>query len=174
MKASRREPAPGAPPEVRLIWDELLSHPVAKAVRALGFRVTWVGSDDDGVPARGSSDETVIEFARRTNQVIVTSNHDMMTLCDELGQQFVWIDPRGRQLERTDQVLLVFGQISQWERILASADRPCVRAMRTKCVRIESAEAARLARQRMKSVERKRRSKSRPKAPSTPPLVADS
>jgi predicted nuclease of predicted toxin-antitoxin system len=167
-------PGSQLPPQVRLIWDELLSHPVAKAVRALGFRVTWVGSDDEGVPARGSSDAAVIEFARRTNQVVVTSNHDMMTLCDELGQQFVWIDPRGRQLERTDQVLLVFGQISQWERILASVDRPCVRAMRTKCVPIKSAEAARLARQRMKAIKRQRRSKSASKpAPPTRPLVED-
>ena len=163
-------PGSQLPPQVRLIWDELLSHPVAKAVRALGFRVTWVGSDDEGVPARGSADAAVIEFAQRTSQVVVTSNHDMMTLCNELGQQFVWIDPRGRQLERPDQVLLVFSQISEWVRILAAEDRPCVRAMRTKCVPIESAEAARLARNRMRAIERRRRSKSPKPVSTTPPL----
>ncbi len=84
-------------PRVRLIWDELLSHRVPRALRELGFNTTYVGATSDGAPPRRSSDAVVIEFARRTNQVIVTSNHDMMLLCDEAGQRFVWMDPRGRQ-----------------------------------------------------------------------------
>ena len=79
-------------PQVRLIWDELLSHAVPRALHELGFKTTHVGAN--GAPERGSSDAQVIEFARKTNQIIVTSNHDMMMLCDEVGQHFVWIDPR--------------------------------------------------------------------------------
>lgn len=144
-------------PGVRLVWDELLSHRVAKALRALGFNVTWVGSDSDGAPARGSSDEEVIDFARRTNQVVVTSNHDMMALCDEARERFVWIDPYGRQLRLQDQVLLAFRQIGRWQSLLAEHPDRCVRALRSKCVSIESAEAARLARRRIRSLTNRSR-----------------
>lgn len=138
-------------PQVRLIWDELLSHAVPRALRELGFKTTHVGAD--GAPQRGSSDAQVIEFARKTNQIIVTSNHDMMLLCDEVGQQFVWIDPRRRQFLREEQVLLCFGQIRRWEEILATG--ACVRAMRSKAVPIDSAEAARLAAQRFRAIRRR-------------------
>lgn len=145
-------------PQLRLLWDELLSVRVARALGELGFNVTWVGSDrHDGVPPKGSSDADVIEFAQRTNQVIVTSNHDMMLLCDEAGQRFVWIDPRGRQLDTEHQVLLCFSQIRRWQEILESDPRACVRALRTKCEPIESGEAARLAGQRFKAIQRKQR-----------------
>ncbi len=148
-------------PRIRLIWDEQISNKVAQALRALGFNVTWVGSDDPGVPARGSGDDAVVDFAKRSNQIVVTSNHDMMTLCDEAGQRFVWIDPYGRQLRREDQVILAFQQMGRWEQLLAEHPDLCVRALRTKCMPMESAEAARLARQRMRSLERKRRSRAR-------------
>ena len=48
--------------------------------------------------------EAAVEHAQRHRQVIVTQNHDMMTLCEELGQRFIWIDPRSRQLHREQQV----------------------------------------------------------------------
>lgn len=78
---------------------------------------------------------------------MVTSNHDMMTLCDELGQQFVWIDPRGRQLERPDQVLLVFSQISEWARILAAVvgDRSPPRSRRRSRLRWATISDVRVA-----------------------------
>lgn len=150
-------------PRVRLIWDELLSHAVPRALRELGFNTTHVGAEADGAPPRGSSDPEVIAFARRTNQVIVTSNHDMMLMCDEAGQPFVWIDPRGRPLRQEEQVLLCFRQIRQWEEILDSGQ--CVHAMRTKSVPITSAEAARLALQRFRALRRWQRSARRREAP---------
>lgn len=140
---------------VRLIWDEQLSHAVPRALRELGFNTTHVGAVADGAPRRQSSDLEVIEFAQRTNQVIVTSNHDMMLLCDEAGQQFVWIDPRGRQFRREQQVLLCFQQIRTWEEILESGE--CVHAFRTKAVPIASAEAAQLAMQRFRALRRRQR-----------------
>ena len=145
-------------PRIRLLWDELLSVRVARALSELGFNVTWVGSDrHDGVPQKGSSDAAVIEFAQRTNQVIVTSNHDMMLLCAEAGQRFVWIDPRGKRLTAEQQVLLCFAQIRRWEEILESDSNACVRALRTKSEAIASAEAARLAGQRFKTIQRRQR-----------------
>lgn len=160
-------------PRIRLLWDELLSIRVAKALNALGFNVTWVGSDQyDGVPPKGSSDAAVIEFAQRTNQVIVTSNHDMMLLCNEAGQRFVWIDPRRRRLTAEEQVLLCFSQMQRWQEILESDPGACVRALRTKAEAIESSEAARLAGQRFKAIQRKKRAvRNRATAPSALQLV---
>lgn len=132
---------------------------VAKALRALGLRVTWIGSTDDGVPAKGSSDAEVIDFALGANQVIVTKNHDMMMLCHEAGQRFVWLDPYGRKHEREEQVVIVFSQIRQWQQILDLDDRLCVRSLRGGARSIESEEAARLAHQRFKAIERKKRSR---------------
>jgi predicted nuclease of predicted toxin-antitoxin system len=144
-------------PRIRLLWDENLSALVPEALRVLGFRTTWVGSGDEGVPAQGSDDSVVIEFAKRTNQIIVTSNHDMMTLCHESSQRFVWLDPRGRRLPREAQVLLVFTQIRAWEQLLAESPLLCVHARRTRCAAIASGEAARLAEQRMRALERRKR-----------------
>ena len=156
---------------IRLLWDELLARPVPNALRVLGFNVTWVGADDEGVPRRGSPDRDIIDFARRTGQVIVTSNHDMMTLCDESGQRFVWIDPRGRRLDGDAQVLLVFRQVAEWERILTGQPDMCVVARRTGCRAITSAEAARLAYNRMRALERKKRTRQRrPTVPGSEPM----
>lgn len=154
------------PATVRLLWDEDLSKRVARALRELGFKVTWVGADDPGVPTTGSSDATVVDFARQTNQVIVTKNHDMMTLCDEAGQRFVWIDPRGKQLSLPEQVLLVFGQIDHWQEILTADSAVCVRALRTGARPIASAEAARLAGNRMRELKRRNRTRASPRKPS--------
>ncbi len=146
-------------PRTRLLWDENLSALVAQALRVLRHRVSWVGATEDGAPPRGATDEEVVAYAKRTNQVIVTQNHDMMLLCDELGERFVWLDPRGRQMSREEQVLVVFSQTFAGEEILASGT--CVRALRTKCVAIERREAARLAYQRMRRLDGKRRSRRR-------------
>jgi predicted nuclease of predicted toxin-antitoxin system len=155
-------------PRVRLLWDENLSSLVPKALQVLGFRVTWVGSDAEGVPPKGSTDAEVAGFARRANQVIVTSNHDMMTLCDELGQRFVWLDPRGKKLPREAQVLLVFKQIAAWEKVLSEQPGMCVHARRTSCKAIASAEAARLARNRMRELSRRSQRKRRAARIETP------
>lgn len=146
-------------PRIRLIWDELLSHAVPRALRELGFNTTHVGNDLDGTPPRGSVDGTVIEFALRTNQVVVTSNHDMIILCNERGQQFVWLDPRGRQLDREEQVLLVFRQIRDWEQILEAG--LCVHALRTKAKEIPSEDAARLVSRRYRELTRRKRATKR-------------
>jgi hypothetical protein len=96
--------------------------------------------------------------------VIVTSNHDMMLLCAEAGQRFVWLDPRSRQLNAKEQVVLVFNQIDRWEQLLADNPDGCVHAMRTKVETISPSEAARLAHRRMRELHRRRRSR-RPAPP---------
>ncbi len=148
-------------PRIRLLWDENLSSLVPQALRVLGFRTTWVGAADDGVPPQGSFDATVVAYAKRTNQVILTSNHDMMTLCDERGQRFVWLDPKGRTLAREAQVLLVFQQIATWERLLIEQPGMCIHARRTACKAIASGEAARLASNRMREIRRRAQRKQR-------------
>lgn len=145
------------PPPVRLLWDEDLSPKVPEALRVLGFRTIWPGQEP--APPRGSSDRTLVDYALTSNQVIVTSNHDMMTLCDEQGQRFVWLDPRARQLTRTDQVLIVFTQITRWNEILNEDPAACIKAMRTTCTPIRSGDAARLALNRMRAIERRKRKK---------------
>lgn len=144
---------------VRLIWDEQLAPKVPRALRELGLKTTHVGHQSDGCPIKGSSDQEIIDYALKTNQIIVTSNHDMMLLCSEAGQRFVWLDPRGKQLGGVEQALLVLRQIAAWEDILNSDSSICVRAMRTKCEPIDSAEAARLAAQRMKTIQKRKRTK---------------
>jgi predicted nuclease of predicted toxin-antitoxin system len=134
-----------------------LSPKVPRALRVLGFATSHVGHDDDGAPPRGSSDRDVLDYARHTTQIIVTSNHDMMLICAEAAQRFVWLDPRGRQYSRAEQVLIVFTQIEQWETLLHGDPDCCVRAMRTKCDAIEPAEAARLAHRRMRELRRRKR-----------------
>lgn len=93
----------------------------------------------------------------------------MMLLCDEVGQRFVWIDPRSRQFRREDQVLLCFQQIRAWEEILESGQ--CVHAFRTKATPIDSAEAARLAMQRFRALRRRTLTSARRK-PTSPGLAA--
>lgn len=143
---------------VRLLWDEQLSPDVPKALRALRVNASYVGNSADDQPKRGSTDPEIVEHAKRTNQVIVTSNHDMMLICEEARQQFVWVDPYGRTLNRRAQVVLAFEQVEAWQSILASDPEICVRALRTKCEPIAASEAARLAAQRMRELRRRRRS----------------
>jgi predicted nuclease of predicted toxin-antitoxin system len=141
----------------RFLWDELLPYRVPRALRELGLNTSYVGNTADGAPARGSTDETIIEYSQRTNQIIVTSNHDMILLCAETGQRFVWLDPRGKQFGGVEHTLLVLRQIRAWDSILAGDPILCVRSRRTKCDSISPEEAARLAAQRMKSLQKRRR-----------------
>lgn len=141
------------------MWDELLSPRVPRALRVLGFSTTHVGNRDDGAPDRGSHDAEVLAYSRQTNQVIVTSNHDMMLICVEADQRFVWLDPRGRQLSAREQVLLVFTQIERWQALLTTQQSRCVHALRTKCSAIDPEDAARLARRRMRELQRRRRAR---------------
>ena len=122
--------------------------------------------EDAPAPARGSSDEEVLEHARRTNQVVATSDLGMVILCTQAGQSVIWIDPRGRQLRRPDMVLLVFRHVHDWEERLEQADGPiCLRAMRTTTNSLDLETAARLARDRMKRISPARR----PRRRTTPP-----
>ena len=119
-------------------------------------------------PQRGSSDEEVLEHAKRTNQIVVTSDLGMVILCAEAGQSVIWIDPRGRQFRRADMVFLVFKHIHDWEERLECADGPiCLRAMRTTTNSLDLDEAARLARGRMKRISpaRKPRRQTAPLGP---------
>ncbi len=142
-------------PQIRLLWDELLSPKVPQALRVLGYSVSHIGHPTDNQPVRGSTDQQIVEHALQTNTVIVTSNHDMMQICAEAGQRFIWLDPRGRQLTRAKQLLLVLEQIDDWNSIVESNSTDCVHARRTGCRPIKPAEAARLATQRMRANERK-------------------
>lgn len=159
-------------PRVRLLWDELLSPRVAQALRILGYPVSHVGHATDNQPNRGASDSEIVEHSKRTNTVIVTSNYDMMQICAEASQRFVWLDPGRRPLTRAKQLLVVLQQIDEWERILASDDVMCVHALRTKCSAITPTEAARLATQRMKRTER-RKHRTRPRSVTTGPELAN-
>ena len=140
---------------LRLLFDELLPWRVAAALRVLGFQVSYVGMEEGDAPAlpRGSLDEDVLDHARLTNQIVVTSDLGMILLCAEGRQSVIWIDPRGRQLRRSDMVFLVFKHIHDWEERLERADGPiCLRAMRTTTNSLDLDEATHLARGRMKRI----------------------
>lgn len=157
----------GARAGVRLLFDENLPWRVASALRELEFSVSFVGDDhaSPASPARGSSDEDVLSQAAGANQIIVTSNLDMILLCVERRQRVIWIDPRGRQLRREDLVLLVFRQVSDWTERLGAATEPvCLRAMRTKTETLDLHEAGRRVRNRMSRISRKR-ARTRPPQP---------
>jgi hypothetical protein len=135
-------------------------------LRELGIRASHVGHEGDGAPARGSADATVLDHAKKTNQVIVTSNHDMIILCAEENESVIWIDPRGRQLKRVELVPLVFGRVEEWEAVLTQADGPiCVHVLRTKTEILALDRARHLVLQRMRRL--KARKRNRPESPST-------
>lgn len=150
-------------PQIRLLFDENLPWRVAEALQVLDLPVSYVGDDkaNPASPVRGSSDEVVLKHAERFNQIVVTSNLDMILLCVERRQRVVWIDPRGRQLLREDFVVLAFKNISNWAKDFQNADGPvCLQAMRTKSTTLELDEAGRLVRNRMIRLSlRKARSK---------------
>lgn len=144
---------------LRLLFDEQLPWKVGTALRVLGYDVSWVGHDETGAPGRASSDEEILRFATTTNRNIVTSNHDMILLCDEQQQSAMWIDPRGRQFKREELIVLAFRSITTWEMLLDRMDPVCVQAMRTKNKVIPLSEATRLVRQRMRRLSQRKRKK---------------
>ncbi len=154
-------------PRTRFLWDANLSPQIPKALKILGFNTSHVGARD-GAPPSNSSDEDIVAYSIKTNQIVVTSNHDMMMICAEQEQRFVWLDPNSKQLRRERQVIVVFTQISEWERILQASKSICVRALRTKCVAIEPDDAVRLAVRRMRDLSRKRSPRQRPGSSGTP------
>lgn len=147
-----------------MLFDELLPWQVAEALRALGHRASWVGNDADGAPARGSSDEVVLTHARSTNQIILTSNLDMILLCEEQEESVVWIDPYGRHFTRDETALLAFREAADWESRLAAATGPvCLRALRTRTDTLTLEAAGDLVRRRMRNIEARKRRKARRK-----------
>lgn len=104
--------------------------------------------------------------AKRTNQVVVTSNHDMVLLCAEEGESVIWIDPRGRQFRRTEFVALAFGRVEEWQELLAIADSPtCLHVLRTKTEVLTLERAQHLVVQRMRRLSARKRSRARKEAP---------
>jgi predicted nuclease of predicted toxin-antitoxin system len=132
---------------VQLLFDEAVSARVARALAELGFRVSHVGGP--GQPARGCDDATVIAAARRSNQVIVTSNADMVVLCAEEGESVIWLDPRDRDITFEAQTFLFLRQLRDWDREVRNAAGPvCIQAQKTACRVMSLGEAARIARLR--------------------------
>ncbi|MGH9269953.1 MAG: DUF5615 family PIN-like protein [Ilumatobacteraceae bacterium] len=148
-----------------MLFDELLSWPVARALRELGFRASHVGHEGDNAPSRGSADDVVLDYARTTNQIVVTSNHDMILLCAEENESVIWIDPRGRQLKRTELVPLVFGRVEEWQALLAAADGAiCVHVLRTKSEVLALDRARHLVVQRMRRLRAREQARRRSSA----------
>lgn len=152
---------------MRLLFDELTPWRVAAALRVLEIRASYVGNTDDLAPPRGALDSEVLDHARRTNQIIVTSNHDMVMLCAEEDHSVIWVDPWGRQLTRETWALLAFSQVQLWDDILREHDSICVRALRSRCEPISLDDAYDMAERRLKRI-RERRSQSRREAKASP------
>jgi predicted nuclease of predicted toxin-antitoxin system len=145
---------------LRLLFDELSSSKVAKALKALGLQVERVGWKDQ--PPRGSDDAVVLEHARKCNQVVVTSNHDFIVLLCDQGESFVWLDGRGTSLTFYETVLRAFTQLEQWDREITNRGRPiCVQALKTKINVLELEDAKRLAlgRNRTRKARERRKAK---------------
>lgn len=145
---------------------------MARALRELGFNTSHVGHFEDQAPPKGSPDRKVLDHAKATGQIVVTSNHDMILLCQERAESVVWIDPRGRQFKVDELALIAFRGIAEWERLLNSASVPvCVKVLRTKVELIDLDRAAKLARGRMRRIDAKKRR--RPTSPLGPLLSKD-
>lgn len=154
------------PPRSRLLFDENLPWRVARALRELEYRVSHVGNKHDGAPPRGSSDQTIIRHAQTTNQVVVTSNHDMILLCLEQPQPVIWLDPHGRNITWDEMVILVFRAARVWEDMLQEATGPvCIRTLRTKDEALSVEEAVQKVKQRMKRIAVKHGGAPKPKPP---------
>lgn len=143
-----------------MLFDELLPWRAATALRELGVNASHVGHASDKAPPRGSPDEVVLDYARATNQVVVTSNHDMVMLCAEQGEPVIWIDPRGRQFRRNELVPLIFLGIEEWQRLLTAASEPvCLHVMRTKTEVLSLDRARALVVRRMRTLKARQRTR---------------
>jgi predicted nuclease of predicted toxin-antitoxin system len=165
---------PSHSPRTRLLFDELLPWQVAEALRVLGHRASYVGNAKDRQPTRGSGDEDVLAHAKHTNQIIVTSNLDMILLCAEQGQDVVWIDPRGRQFTREKLALLFLEQVNEWERLLRETHEPvAIHALRTRVDALSLPRAASIAKRRLQVLRRRKRQGVRVTPGPLGPLLSD-
>jgi hypothetical protein len=85
----------------------------------------------------------------------------MILLCAEENESVIWIDPRGRQLRRTEFVPLVFGRVEEWQGLLAAAEPICVHVLRTKTEVLTLDRARHLVVQRMRRLEARKRAQAR-------------
>lgn len=136
-------------PSTRLLFDELASPRVARALAQLGFRVTHVGAPEQ--PPLGSEDATILTAAKATNQVVVTNNHDMIALCADEGESVIWLDPRDKDMTLQAQTRMCLDQIADWDRELRNAGAPiCVQVFKRSYRVISLSTARRLAIERGK------------------------
>lgn len=150
-------------PQIRLLFDEHVSPRVARALGELGCRVGYVGGDKQ--PPKGTEDADVLAHARTANQIIVTTNHDMIVLCAEEAESVVWLTPRDKDLTLEAVAAMCFAQLREWESLLAHASGPvCVMAHKTKCDVIPLERAKRIALERGKRRRRRRRSRPSPRS----------
>lgn len=132
---------------------------MARALRELDIRASHVGHTGDKAPPRGSPDAVVLRHAKKTNQVIVTSNHDMVLLCAAEAESVIWIDPRGRQFRRPELVAVVFGRVEEWQEALGASNSPvCLHVLRTKTEVLDLDRASHLVVQRMRRLQARKRS----------------
>ena len=137
---------------------------MASALRELDYNASYVGNEQDDAPPRSSSDQMIIDHARTTNQVVVTSNHDMILLCLEQRQSVIRLDPRGPNITWEEMVVLVFRAAREWDELLRSATGPaCIRALRTKNESLSVDRAVHLVQQRMKRIAARTRRAAQPK-----------
>ena len=152
--------APTSRSRIRLLFDENLPWRVPAALQILELRASYVGDDraNPPSPARGSTDAIVLAHARRANQVIVSSNLDMVLLCVENQQSVIWIDPHGRQFRREELAVLVFKNHHVWARLLNSSDLPlCIRSLRTRTEALDLIRAEEVVLNRMRRIREVRR-----------------
>jgi predicted nuclease of predicted toxin-antitoxin system len=138
---------------------------VAEALLTLGFNTSFVGREEHGQPKRRSSDGTILAHAMKTNQIVVTWNHDFILLCAEAGATVIWIDPRGRQILHDELAVMAIRGIGPWQRLLDEQDGPvCLRVLRTKAEVLSLERAATLVRRRMRGLRSKPGARSRRRA----------
>lgn len=83
----------------------------------------------------------------------------MILLCAEENESVIWIDPRGRQLKRTEFVPLVFSRVEEWGELLAESEEAiCIHVMRTKSEVLTLERARHLVVQRMRRLQARKRS----------------
>lgn len=136
----------------RLLFDENLPWRVASSLQALQFEVSYVGDGKANPPSprRGSTDQDVLERASAVNQVIVSSNWDMVLLCIEANQSVVWIDPHGRYFQREELAVLALKGIRDWSHRLEGSDgETCVRVLRSRTDSLSLDDARAMLTQRM-------------------------
>lgn len=147
-------------PLLRLLYDEDVSPKVARALSALDFRVDHVGGP--GQPAKNAPDDEVLTHATKCQQVMVTSNHDMIMLCAERGASVIWLDPHRRHLRVDEQAAMAFAGIVEWCGLIIDAAEPvCVRVLRTRVHVYPVVEGAALAEKRYRAIQMKNRTQRR-------------